>query len=229
MRTRILTIVFAALTGSHAAEYANHPTPSINTLVQQLADEDFDAREAASRQLKAMGESIIPELECLHEQIQSLEIKSRLGEIIWPCDPSLTAVVEQSVFYRAAPNQMSVLLDGRPSLQANSTAALRFTWRQISGDDVKLTTDTRRQRARISERSMPPGIYQFELVVSQGRKHSKPTPIVVIVHGTPAYRLREIMETKFACMIAEEMNVIPICSKVTIQGNPSRYPYEPEE
>ena len=229
MRFRALAVVFAPPNVVHASEYANKPPPSIVTLVQQLSDEDFDVREAASRYLKAMGEAIIPELECLRDENQCIEAKARLGEIIWPCDPSLIAVVTQSVFYRTAPNQNPILLDGRPSLQANSTTDLTFTWHQISGHNVNLRTDTRRQRVSISNRSMPPGIYHFGLVVSQGRKHSKPALVIVVVNGTPAYFLREIMETNFALTITEEMSVEFKRRKETSHVKQSRYPDEPEE
>jgi hypothetical protein len=82
-----LSIGLAPLLG--AAPGKPSPSPSIESLIEQLGDKDFQRREAASRALVALGPAALPALQQGRSHPDP-EVRRRLEELIPPLERTLT-------------------------------------------------------------------------------------------------------------------------------------------
>jgi hypothetical protein len=59
----------------------------LQELIQQLDADEFQKREQATRELKALGKAIVPQLEAALKGTESAEVRRRLEQLVAPHRP----------------------------------------------------------------------------------------------------------------------------------------------
>ena len=188
--TRTIVFLLVAMpwlrSGALAEEAAKATAPDevqVARWVTQLAAEDYDAREAASRSLMGLDNTWLPKLREAIEGSKDAEQRERLKQVLSYLESETAVVAENRVIVRVArrgeKNQPFAVLDGRQNKQREG-GDLSFQWEQIKGADLRLKRENL-AKAGVGLRIYQPGTYKFALWVSENGRLRRPAYVEVVV------------------------------------------------
>src|SRR5262245_30687920 len=102
-----------------AAPVAEREAPRVDRLIEQLGSDSFEEREAAERQLLALGETVLPALRKAASTHGDAEVRARAERIVRAICDQLYGEERRIGGHRSAVNFASFSPDGRTILSAS--------------------------------------------------------------------------------------------------------------
>jgi RNA polymerase sigma factor (sigma-70 family) len=116
---------FTAGTREALIVFRKDVSEAIQKLIKQLDDNSFQIREQATKELKALGRTIVPQLEAALEQAKSPELRRRLEVLLEP--------------YRVRARSDLDKLQGTWKLVAAQKEGMKWAVKDVSGSHSRLT------------------------------------------------------------------------------------------